>query len=255
MFTDSHCHLYSEYYENIDEIINLSKNNNICRYINNGCNNVTNKEVLDLINKYENMYGTLGIHPESVDTYKPEDIEFIEKNLLNKKVVAIGEIGLDYYYTKENKDRQKELFEIQLKLAEKYNIPVVIHSREATMDTINILKKYKVRGIIHSFSGSLETAKEYIKLGYLIGVNGVITFKNANVKEIIKNIPLEHIVLETDSPYLTPVPYRGKQNNPSHILDIAKFVAELKEVTLEELANITNNNLEKVLNIKSVENI
>ena len=123
------------------------------------------------------------------------------------------------------------------------------------MDTINILKKYKVRGIIHSFSGSLETAKEYIKLGYLIGVNGVITFKNANIKEIIKNIPLEHIVLETDSPYLTPVPYRGKQNNPSHILDIAKFVAELKEVTLEELANMTNDNLERVLNIKSVENI
>lgn len=249
MFTDSHCHLYDEYYNDIDDILKLSLENNVNRYINNGCDSKTNKEVIDKVEKYNNMYGTLGIHPEYVDNYTIDDINFIKDNLNNKKIIAIGEIGLDYYYTKENKDRQKELFELQLKIAEDNNIPVIIHSRDATLDTLNTLKKYKVIGLIHSFSGSLETAKEYIKMGYLIGINGVITFKNANIKEVIKELPLEHLVLETDSPYLTPAPYRGKQNNPSHIIDIAKFVCELKDLNIEELARITNENLKRVFKI------
>jgi len=249
MFTDSHCHLYDEYYNNIDEIINLSIQSNVIRFINNGCDNKTNEEVLDKISKYDNMYGTLGIHPENVDNYTKEDINFIEENLNNQKVIAIGEIGLDYYYTKDNKEEQIELFENQLELAKKYNMPVVIHSREATLDTLNILKKYSLSGVIHSFSGSLEVAKEYIKMGYLIGVNGVITFKNCHIKEVIKELSLDNIVLETDSPYLTPVPFRGKQNNPSHIIDIAKFICELKDISLQELANITNNNFKRVFKI------
>lgn len=254
MLTDSHCHLYKEYYDDIGNILEMTKEQGIARVINNGCDNNTNKEVLNLVDKYDNMYGTLGIHPEYVDNYTLDDISFIEKNLNNKKIIAIGEIGLDYYYTKENKNKQLELFETQLKLAEKYNMPVIVHSREATLDTLTTLKKYKVVGIIHSFSGSIETAKEYIKMGYLIGVNGVVTFKKANIKEVIKEIPLEHLVLETDSPYLTPEPYRGKQNNPSHIIDIAKFVCNLKDISLEELKNVTNNNLNKLFNIKSVDN-
>ena len=249
MFTDSHCHLYDEYYDNIDEIIKIANDNNVTRFINNGCDSQTNREVLDKISKYDNMYGTLGIHPEYVDKYTLEDIKFIENNLSNKKVIAIGEIGLDYYYTKDNKDAQNNLFEIQLELAEKYDLPVVVHSRESTLDTINTLKKYNVKGLIHSFSGSLETAKEYIKMGYLIGINGVITFKNANIKDVIKEIPLEHLVLETDSPYLTPVPFRGKQNNPSHIIDIAKFICVLKDISLDDLSKITNDNLERIFKI------
>jgi len=249
MFTDSHCHLYSEYYDDIDDILKLSKENGVIRYINNGCNSSTNKEVLEKISKYKNMYGTLGIHPEYVNTYTKEDINFIKNNLDNEKIIAIGEIGLDYYYTKENKNEQIELFEIQLKLAKEKNMPVIVHSREATLDTLTILKKYNVKGLIHSFSGSLETAKEYIKMGYLIGVNGVITFKNSNIKEVIKEIPLEYLVLETDSPYLTPMPFRGKQNNPSHILDIAKFVAELKSISIDDLEKITNNNLKRIFKI------
>src|SRR5699024_6836671 len=162
--------------------------------------------------------GALGIHPEYVENYTLDDIKFIEDNLNNPKIVAIGEIGLDYHYSKENKEEQIKLLELQLKLAEKYGVPVIIHSREATEDTINTLKKYKVRGVIHSFSGSLETAKIYIKMGYLLGINGVVTFKNCNLKDVLKEIPIENIVLETDSPYLTPVPFRGKQNNSSHIL-------------------------------------
>lgn len=249
MLTDSHCHLYKEYYEDINNVILESTKNNVDRFINNGCDLETNKEVIELINKFSNMYGTLGIHPENVDNYSMEDIKIIEENLDNEKVIAIGEIGLDYHYTKENKESQIELFKNQLSLAEKYNMPVIIHSREATLDTLNTIKEYKVKGIIHSFSGSLETAKEYIKLGYLIGVNGVVTFKNSNIKNIIKELPLESIVLETDSPYLTPEPFRGKQNYPGHILDIANFICELKSVSMEELIKITNNNLNNMFNI------
>jgi len=249
VFTDSHCHLYNEYYDDLEGILNLSKENKVNRYINNGCDKDSNIEVLSLVNKYENMYGTLGIHPEYVKGYTNDDIKFIRDNLNNSKIIGIGEIGLDYHYTKEDKDEQIKLLEVQLKIAEDYNMPVIIHSRDATLDTINTLKKFNVTGVIHSFSGSIETAREYIKMGYLIGINGVITFKNANIKDVIKEIPLEYLVLETDSPYLTPEPFRGKQNNPSHILDIAMFVADLKNITMEELDKITNENLKRVFKI------
>lgn len=246
MFGDTHCHIFKSDYDNIDEVLNNASNNNVKYYINNGSDREYNKEVLELVKQYDNMYGALGIHPEAVDDYSLDDIEFIKNNLSNEKIVAIGEIGLDYYYTKENKDEQIKLLEMQLSLAEEYNLPVIIHSRNATEDTINTLKKFNCRGTIHSFSGSLETAKIYIKMGYLLGVNGVITFKNCNIKDVIKEVGLDNIVLETDSPYLTPVPYRGMQNNPSHILDIAKFVSELYNVSLEELSYRTNENIKRM---------
>lgn len=246
MFVDTHCHIFKEYYEDINKIIEAAKQNNINYLINNGCNRESNIEVLSLIEKYPNMYGAIGIHPEEVDNYKDSDIEFIENNLSNSKIVAIGEIGLDYYYTKDNKEKQIELFERQLALAEKYNIPVIIHSREATEDTINILKKYNVTGTIHSFSGSYETAQIYIKMGYMLGINGVVTFKNSHLKETIKEIGVNNIILETDSPYLTPVPYRGHKNSPAYILEIAKFISDYNEITLDELSKITSNNVKKI---------
>lgn len=243
MLIDTHCHLYSEYYSDIDDIVNLAKKSNVNILINNGCDSKSNKEVIDLLDKYKNMYGAIGIHPEEVDNYSLNDIKFIEDNLNNKKVVAIGEIGLDYHYSKENKEKQIKLFELQLDIANKYKFPVIIHSRDATEDTINILRKYNIKGVIHSFSGSLETAKIYIKRGFLLGINGVVTFKNCNLKDILVNIGLNNIILETDSPYLTPVPYRGKQNNPSHILDIAKYISEIFNVSLEEVSKITTKNV------------
>lgn len=248
MFTDTHCHIYKEYYDNIQNIINESKTNGVNRWINAGCNMKSNEEVIKLL-EIPDMYGVIGIHPEDVLNYCNKDMEFIEKNINKAKILGIGEIGLDYYYTKDNKKEQIELFNKQLAIAEKYNKPVVIHSREATFDTIDNLKKYKVKGVIHSFSGSLETAKIYIKMGFLLGVNGVITFKNCNIKDVIKEVGLENIILETDSPYLTPHPYRGKQNSPKHIIDIAKFVADLYNVSLEELENITNNNIKRIFDI------
>ena len=249
MFTDTHCHIYSEYYSDIDAIIKTSIDKGVNRFINNGCSPKTNKEVLELIDKYSNMYGALGIHPEEVENYTLEDIKYIEENIANKKIIAIGEIGLDYHYGKDTKEKQIELFELQLKLAEKYHMPIIVHSRDATLDTMNILKKYNVVGTIHSFSGSLETAKEYIKMGYLIGINGVITFKNCNLKDIVINLPLTNIVLETDSPYLTPIPDRGKQNNPGYVKEVAEFVANLYGISMEELAHITNQNIKRMYNI------
>lgn len=248
MFCDTHCHLYKEYYEDIDEIIKNAKENKVDRYIVDGCNSSSNKEVMELIEK-DGVYGTLGIHPEELESFKEDDLNFIENNINNFKIIAIGEIGLDYHYCKETKEEQIKLFERQLSLAEKYNLPVVIHSREATEDTINCLKKYNVNGVIHSFSGSLETAKIYIKMGFILGINGVITFKNCNLKNVIKEIDLDNIILETDSPYLTPVPYRGKQNDPSKIIDIARFVSELHNISLEELAEITNLNIKRIFDI------
>lgn len=250
MFTDTHCHLYNDYYEEgIDSIYEKMKTSNITRVINNGCDGKSNKEVIELLGKYDWMYGTLGIHPESADTYTEEDLKYVEEHINDPRVVAVGEIGLDYYWTKDNKDKQKELFEYQLKLAEKVNKPVVIHSREATQDTIDILGKYNVTGVIHSFSGSYETACIYINKGFLLGINGVITFKNCNLKDVVEKLDLGNIVLETDSPYLTPVPYRGKRNDPSHVWEIAEYVADLKQVSIEELSKETNANIYRCFDI------
>ena len=249
MFTDTHCHIYREYYDDIDSLKDKFFSNNVNRVINNGCNDSSNIEVLEHINKYDYMYGALGIHPEYIDTYSLDDIEFIKQHIVDKKVIAIGEIGLDYHYTNENKAKQIELFELQLKLAEEFNKPVIIHSRDATEDTINILKKYKVKGVIHSFSGSYETAREYIKMGFLLGINGVITFKNCNLKDVLKRLELKDIVLETDSPYLTPVPYRGEKNDSSHIKDIALFISDFLGVDIETLAMETNGNIKRCFDI------
>ena len=249
MFTDTHCHMFREYYEDFGLVIDKMKNNKINRVFNNGVDGPSNREVLSYLKQYDFMYGAIGIHPEYVNAYTEEDLKFVEEHLNDDKVIAIGEIGLDYHYGKEDKDKQIELFEYQLALAEKYNKPVIVHSRDATLDTIECMKKFKVRGVMHSFSGSYETAQIYIKMGLLLGINGVITFKNCNLKDVYDKIDLSNIVLETDSPYLTPVPFRGEQNNPSHVLDVANYVSELKGVTLEELSMITNDNIKRCFDI------
>lgn len=249
MFVDTHCHIFSEDYDAIDDVMNNCREANISKIINSGINMMTNKEALVLSKKYKNMYITLGIHPEDAENYKEEDLLFIKDNLCNEKVVAIGEIGLDYHYEGYNKEKQIELFRKQLKIASEYNLPVVIHSRDATKDTIDILNEYNVKGVIHSFSGSYETACIYIKMGFLLGINGVITFKNCNLKDVIKRIDISNLVLETDSPYLTPVPFRGKRNEPKYIVDIAEFVANIKGISIDELSKITNENVKRVFDI------
>lgn len=249
MLVDTHCHIFSEYYDSIDDVMKKICDSGINKVINNGCDDKSNKEVLDLSSKYDSMYCAIGIHPENVDEYKEADLEYVVNHINDDKVVAIGEIGLDYHYTKDNRDKQIELFERQLKLAEDVNKPVIIHSRDATLDTIECLKKYKVRGVIHSFSGSYETAKIYVGMGFKLGINGVVTFKNCNLIEVLKRLSLNDIVLETDAPYLTPVPYRGEKNDSSHIYDIAKYLCDNLNISLDKLELETNGNVAQVFDI------
>lgn len=251
MLIDTHCHLSCDDYNNLDDIINEFDGIMIAS----GCDLKTNKEVIELVNKYDNVYGTLGIHPEEIENFKEFDLKFIEDNLNNKKIVGIGEIGLDYYWVKDNKEQQKELFIKQLDIAKKYNKAVIVHSREAIQDTYDILKKYNLKGSIHCFNSSLEMAREFIKIGYKIGVGGVLTFKNSKkLQEIVKDIDLKYILLETDSPYLTPEPYRGKKNKPSNVYYVALKLAELKNLSIETIINQTEQNALKEFSI-NIDNI
>lgn len=243
---DTHCHVFKEYYNNIDEVINKMENNII---IISGTNDQDNKEVLELCKKYPNVYGTIGIHP--TEEYSSNSLKFIEENLNNEKIVGIGEIGLDYYWNKDNKEKQKEIFIKQLDLACKYNKPVVIHNREATNDTYEILKNYPdLKKDIHCYSGSLEMAKNFIKINCRLGIGGVVTFKNSKLKEVIKEIDLKYLMLETDSPFLTPEPYRGKQNEPYNIIFVANKIAEIKEISLEEVLKQTTLNAIEQFDLK-----
>ena len=242
MYIDTHCHLSREDYDDIDKVIEENKNANIDKIVVSGCSRESIEEVMDLKDRYDMVYVTIGYHPEYADTVTESDLDYLKSLLGEKKVVGIGEIGIDYHYTKDNKDKQIWLFEEQLKIAEEFNLPVVIHSRDATMDTINTLKKYKVKGIIHCFSGSLETANIYISMGFLLGIGGVVTFKNSKLKDVVNEVPLESIVLETDSPYLTPVPFRGKINSSKYLELIANFIADIKNISVDELAEITSRN-------------
>ncbi len=239
---DTHCHVFKEYYDNIEEIINK-----VDVVIISGTNDKDNQEVINLCNKYPNVYGTLGIHP--TEEISINSLKFIEENLSNKKIVGIGEIGLDYYWNK-NKEEQIDKFIKQLDLALKYNKPVVIHSREATNDTYEILKNYpSLKKDIHCFSGSLEMAKNYIKINSYLGIGGVLTFKNSKLKEVIKEIDLKYLLLETDSPFLTPEPYRGKQNEPYNIIYVANKIAEVKNISLDDVLKQTSLNAKDLFDI------
>ena len=235
---DTHCHL--EDFENVDEVIKKMDNHII---IVSGTNDETNLNVIKLCNKYENVYGTIGIHPEDIDKLSENSFKILEDNITNKKIVGIGEIGLDYYWNKENREEQKELLTKQLDLAQKYNKCVLIHSRDAINDTYEILKNYKIKMDIHCFSGSLEMANKFIELGAVLGIGGVVTFKNSKkLQEVVTNVDLKHLVLETDSPYLAPEPLRGTKNEPYNVYYVAKKIAELKGITIDEVLSQTTIN-------------
>lgn len=247
---DTHAHLLKEFYDNIEETINNSKINNILHIINCADSLSSSYETLQLSKQYKNfILPAIGIHPNNIKDNWKEEINEIEILIKKENPIAIGESGLDYYHNKENKIEQIELFKSQINLSKKYNLPILIHSREATKDTLDILKETKPIGIIHCFSGSLETAKEYIKLGLYLGIGGVITFKNSKLPEVIKEIPLESIVLETDCPFLTPHPHRGKQNSPSYIYLIAEKIAQIKNISIEEVIKQTSNNAKDLFKI------
>ena len=252
MFTDTHCHLSKEDYDNIDEVIERAKVNRVNRLIICGCDKKSIIESIEIANQYDNIYLEIGFHPSEANITTEEDINWLDDLITkNRKVVAVGEIGLDYHYGKENIELQKELFRKQMKLAEELNLPVVIHSRDATEDTINILKEFpQVIGDIHCFSGSVETANIYIKMGYKIGLGGVVTFKNSNLYKVVESIGLDNIILETDAPYLAPVPVRGKKNSSKYVPYIAEKVSEILKCSLEEVAKITTANASTLFDLK-----
>lgn len=252
MFIDTHAHLFKDYYDNLDDVINECLESNVNRIIVSGCDMASNKEVLELTNKHDCVYGTIGFHPTELNDFKDEYFDWLESNINNKKIVGIGEIGLDYHYDNTDKKFQQEVFKRQLDIALKYNKPIIIHSRDAIRDTYDILKGYKLKGSIHAFSGSTEMAREFVKIGYMIGVGGVVTFKNAkNIKEVVKSIPLSYILLETDSPYLAPHPYRGMRNSPKYIPIIANEIASIKGVTNLDVSRVTSSNAEAIFDFSS----
>ena len=249
MLVDTHCHIYREYYDDINEIINKIEKANICKVINNGCNLNTCKEVIELSKKYDNMFIALGLHPEENLDELDSIIKLIKDNKNNKKLVAIGEIGLDYNFNKENKMNQIKILKRQLDLASELNLPVIIHNREATGDMLSILKSYNLKGVIHCFNGSVETAREYIKMGYKLGINGIVTFKNCKLIDVIREIGIENVVFETDSPYLTPVPDRGKRNDPSYVNNVVDFLSSNLNINRDELVRISNDNVKYIFDI------
>lgn len=244
---DTHAHILSEFYDNIDELIEELKSKEIIKVINCADSVETSKEVLNIYTKYEGyLLPAVGIHPENIEN---ANISAIEELIKNNKVFAIGEIGLDYHYNDENKKEQREYFIKQLDFAIKYDLPVIIHIREAMQECFDILKTRKNRGIIHCFSGSTEMAREYIKLGYKLGIGGVLTFKNSKLYEVIEKIDLKDMVLETDSPFLSPEPYRGKKNKPSNVFYVAKRIAEIKNISIEEVMNTTTKTASQIFDI------
>ncbi len=244
---DTHCHLEKEDYDNIDEIIDTCKKDGIEKLIVSGHDLKSSVEAIELTKKYDIVYASIGFLPDVLDNIENNNILELEKLIDNDKVVAIGEIGLDYHWYKDNKEEQKELLIKQLYLAKKYNKPVVIHSRDSISDCYNILKEANTKGAMHCYSGSVEMAKEFIKIGFNISIGGVSTFKNSNtIKNVIKEIPLEYILLETDSPYLTPEPFRGKKNYPYYVKYVAMKIAEIKGIDVDMVVNTTTMNATKL---------
>lgn len=248
MIIDTHCHLYDDEYDDLDGIIKETKDNNMIVIIN-GCNPATNKQAIDMASKYDFIYATIGFHPSNIDEIEENSYKEIEEQLENKKVIGIGEIGLDYYWNKGNKDEQKQMFKRLLDMAKKYNKPIIVHSRESINDIYDILKEYDLKGIIHNFTGSLESAKQFTKLGYKLGIGGVLTFKNSNLKDVIKHIDMEYIVLETDSPYLTPEPYRGKKNKPVYVKLVAEKLGEIKGIPYDKICEKTTSNVRSIFDL------
>ena len=248
---DSHSHYDDEKFDGLrEELLTKLFNSGVCGIISCSVDGISSKNNLALAEKYDNFYVAVGIHPENLDSNTP--ISEIENFSKHKKCVAIGEIGLDYYWDNVPCDVQKKWFIRQLELAKELDLPVIIHSRDAAEDTLDIMKRYdgKLRGVIHCFSYSKEMAREYVKMGFYIGIGGVVTFKNGKkTKAVVSDIPMDRILLETDCPYLAPEPYRGKRNSSLYLPEIAQAIAEIKGMTYEEVVNQTRENAKTLFRI------
>lgn len=256
MLIDSHAHLDDEKFNGDRQyLIENLQENGLELVLNIGADLQSSINSVNLAKEYENIYAVVGVHPHSAKDVTDETLKEIKELAGREKVVAIGEIGLDYHYDYSPRDIQREQFIAQLKLAKEVNLPVVIHSREATQETLDIIKAEVedggLTGVLHAFSGSPEIAREYIKLGFLISIGGPLTFKNARVvKQVVEEIDLDYMLIETDSPYLTPVPNRGKRNEPMFVRYVAEEIAKIKGIDVEEVIRITNENTKSLFNIE-----
>ena len=254
MFFDSHAHYDDNRFKiDRDEVLTTLPSQGVCGIVNAGSHLTSSKASIKLAEKYPYIYAAVGIHPHEVKDMTEDTLQEIKKLCNNKRVVTIGEIGLDFYYDHSPRDMQRLWFKKQLELSLEVNLPVIVHSREATMEVFTILKESGVRrGVLHSFSGSLQTARDYIDMGFYIGIGGVVTFdKSKKLPEAVEKIPLEKILIETDAPYQTPVPHRGKRNDSSYLLYIAETIAKIKKTTVETVAEATKKNAEELFNVSS----
>ena len=246
MLFDTHAHYDDERFdEDRDTLLASMPENNVGLILNPGCDVESSRKAVSYANKYPFVYAAVGIHPDEVGSLNEETFAQMKELFKEEKVVAVGEIGLDYYWDNEPREVQKKWFIRQLELARELDLPVLIHSREAAADPMEIMKEHAkgLSGVIHCYSYSKEMAQEYIKMGFYIGVGGVVTFKNAKkLKEVVENIPLTSIVLETDCPYMAPEPNRGKRNNSAYIRYVAEKIAELKGITYQEVVEQTEKN-------------
>ncbi len=249
-YFDSHAHYDSKFEDDLNDVIENAYKLGVTKIVDIGYNEKTSEHAIEMSKKYDHIYATVGLHPEEL--YEDSNIEFVAKLVKEKKVVAIGEIGLDYHWDND-RDLQKKFFKEQIKLANELNIPIVIHNRQADMDILNILKnevKPKVNVVFHCFSSSLEIAKEVIKNGWYISLSGTVTFKNAsNLHEVAKFVPLDKLIIETDCPYLSPEPNRGKRNDSSNVIHVCEKIADLRNIECEEIAKITYENACRFYNI------
>ncbi|MCP2036871.1 TatD DNase family protein [Planomicrobium sp. HSC-17F08] len=250
MFIDTHVHLNADQYdEDLNEVIDRALENNVTKMIVIGFDRKTIQRAMELAEKHEFIYAVVGWHPVDAIDCTEEDLKWIEELAAHDKVVGIGETGLDYYWDKSPKEIQQEVFRKQIRLAKKVQLPIIIHNRDATEDVLRILKEeeaHEVGGVMHCFGGSVETARESIAMNFMISLGGPVTFKNAKKpKEVATEIPLEHLMIETDAPYLAPHPYRGKRNEPSYVPLVAEEIARLKGISAEEVGRITTRNAEQ----------
>ncbi len=245
MYFDTHAHFEDEKFDGIrDNLIEEMHSNGVDYIINIGSDIATSQKSIELAKKYDFIYAAVGVHPHEVENMTEADIDTLRKYAEYEKVVAIGEIGLDYYYDFSPRDKQRYWFERQLDLASELNMPVSIHSRDAAQETFDIIKNSSVRkGVIHAYSGSVEMARDYIDMGFYIGVGGVVTFKNVKkLVDVVRFAPMERILLETDSPYLSPVPVRGTVNNSQNLKYVVNKISEIKQISPEIVCEITSQN-------------
>lgn len=251
---DSHAHYDDKQFDiDRDQIISNLERQGVVGVINVGCNIKTSKSSICLANKYSFFYCSVGIHPHEAENVDGDYIDILEELSKNNKVMAIGEIGLDYHYKNIQKQIQKRVFINQLKLAEKLDLPVIIHSRDALEDTLEILKEFSnVKGVVHCYSYDKDSAIELINMGYYLGITGAITFNNAkNLKDVVYNVPISNILLETDCPYMAPVPFRGKRCDSSMIINSVKEISKLKVIEETEIIKVTTANCYNIFKIKS----